>query len=258
MPYLPPPCAYVTGQLERGGETGYVHWQLLAVFKKKVRLAGVKAVFGDGGHFEPSRSEAARHYCRKPETRIDGTEFELGKYPFRHNDKNDWEKIWKSAKEGKIEEIPPAVRVSSYGALKKIEKDHLRPQAVLRTTRVYIGPTGVGKSRRAWEEAGFEAYPKDPCTKFWDGYQGEENVVVDEFRGQIGISHMLRWLDRYPVSIETKGSGSVLRAKSIWITSNIHPRYWYPELDEMTKEALLRRLIVEEMNEPYYADIVNE
>jgi len=33
------------------------------------------------------------------------------------------------------------------------------------------GRTGTGKSRRAWDLAGFGSYPKDPCTKFWDGYQ---------------------------------------------------------------------------------------
>ena len=73
-----------------------------------------------------------------------------------------------------------------------------------RVVRVYVGPTGVGKSRRAWDEAGFDAYPKDPNTKFWDGYQGQPHVVMDEFRGKIDISNILRWTDQYPVSVETK------------------------------------------------------
>lgn len=130
----------------------------------------------------------------------------------------------------------------SYHTLRRICGDYSRPVAMERIVHVFWGSTGTGKSRRAWQEAGLEAYPKDPRTKFWCGYQGEEHVVVDEFRGGIDISHILRWLDRYPVVVETKGSSVCLRAKVIWITSNLDPRLWYPELDQATNDALIRRL----------------
>jgi len=118
---------------------------------------------------------------------------------------------------------------------------------------VYVGPTGTGKSHRAWTEATFDAFPKDPRTKFWDGYQGQEHVVIDEFRGAIDISHMLRWLDKYPVIIEVKGSSAVLKAKKIWITSNLDPTLWYPDIDQQTLAALVRRLQIVTMVDPYVA-----
>jgi len=37
---------------------------------------------------------------------------------------------------------------------------------------------------------------------------------------------------------------TVLKAKKIWITSNLHPNDWYPELDQETKSALIRRLTI--------------
>jgi len=89
-----------------------------------------------------------------------------------------------------------------------------------------------------------DAYPKDPRTKFWDGYRDHQHVVIDEFRWGIDIAHMLRWLDKYPVVVEVKGSAVVLKAKVIWITSNMDPRKWYPDLDEETLAALLRRLTI--------------
>lgn len=107
---------------------------------------------------------------------------------------------------------------------------------------VYWGVTGSGKSHRAWQEAGLDAYPKTPTTKFWDGYQGQKHVVIDEFRGAVDISHVLRWFDKYPVIAEVKCSSVVIKAEKIWITSNLHPKDWYPNLDEETKQALLRRL----------------
>lgn len=70
LPYLPPQCAYIRGQLERGGNTNYLHWQLLAAFSSKVRLRAVKSVFGNTCHAEPSRSAAARDYVWKDETSI--------------------------------------------------------------------------------------------------------------------------------------------------------------------------------------------
>lgn len=67
-------------------------------------------------------------------------------------------------------------------------------------------------------------------------------MVIDEFRGVISIAHILRWLDRYPVRVEGKGTTYPLRATKFWITSNVDPRNWYPELDDETRDALLRRL----------------
>jgi len=87
-----------------------------------------------------------------------------------------------------------------------------------------------------------DAYPKAPSTKWWDGYRGHKNVVIDEFRGEVGIGHLLRWFDRYPVLVEVKGGSVVLKATHFWITSNLSPDAWYPNLDEETKSALKRRL----------------
>lgn len=132
--------------------------------------------------------------------------------------------------------------VPHYNAIKRIRQDFLQPVAIERTINVFWGRSNSGKSQRAWGESGLDAYPKDPRTKFWDGYQGQKHVVIDEFRGSIDISHMLRWLDRYPVIVEIKGSSTCLVATHIWITSNLDPRLWYPELDSETLNALLRRI----------------
>lgn len=115
---------------------------------------------------------------------------------------------------------------------------------MVRRCFVYWGSTGTGKSRAAWGEAGMGAFPKDPRTKWWCGYRDHPRVIIDEFRGSIDVSHMLRWLDRYPVIVENKGGSVVLSATDVWITTNLHPKDWYPDLDLETLNALLRRLII--------------
>lgn len=244
VPFLPTSIAYIKGQLELSNATAYLHWQLMVVTSKKCTVTKLKSVFGDSAHIEPSRSVAAEQYVWKEDTAVIGTRFELGAKPFKRNDSKDWDEIRNMAREGRLDDLPGDVYIRHYSNLKRIACDHMQAVAVERQVMVYWGRTGAGKSRRAWDEASLDAYPKDPRSKFWDGYRGQENVVIDEFRGGIDISHMLRWLDRYPVVVEVKGSSVVLRATKIWITSNIHPNDWYPTLDEETKQALLRRMNV--------------
>lgn len=220
--------------------------QILVIFKTAVRLSAVRKSFE--GHFEPTRSEAASEYVWKEATRIANTQFELGVLPMRRNSPTDWETIRKDAQEGNLSAIPPDVYVRCYNQLKRICADNVQPVAMERTCFVFWGRTATGKSRRAWDEAGMEAYCKDPQTKWWDGYSGQQHVVVDEFRGAISISHLLRWLDRYPVRVECKGGSMALRCTKIWITSNLDPRNWYPDLDAATVSALLRRLNITHFN----------
>lgn len=205
------------------------------------KITSVKKYFPTS-HCELARSEAASEYVWKEETRVEGTQFEFGFKPFKRNSKPDWEKVWLSAVDLDLMAIPANLRVSHYSAIRRIHADHSKPVGMERTCHVYWGNTGTGKSRKAWGDAGLDAYPKDPRTKFWCGYSGQENVVIDEFRGGIDVGHLLRWLDRYPVIVEIKGSSVCLKARTIWITSNLDPRSWYPEIDEETKRALLRRL----------------
>lgn len=239
---MPSECQYIRGQLEQGKESNYIHWQILVAFKKKIRLGGVKSLFGDKCHAEPSRSKAATEYVWKDDTAITATRFELGKIKLKRNCSDDWEAIRDNAKCGRMDDIPADVYVRYYRSLKNIATDHLQPVEKERNVFVFWGKTGTGKSRRAWREAGLDAYPKDPRCKFWDGYRSHSHVVIDEFRGAIDIAHLLRWFDRYPVIVEVKGGSVVFVADSIWITSNLHPRDWYPGVDTLTMDALLRRL----------------
>lgn len=240
---LPSNICWVKGQEEQGTTTSYRHYQVCVAFSKKVSLAGLKGTFGSGVHAELTRSEAAEAYCHKEESRI-SEPFEFGAKPIRRNSKTDWESVWTSAKSGDIMAIPANVRVVSYRTLRAIASDYSTCVGIEKTVSVFWGSTGTGKSRRAWDEAGIDAYSKCPRSKFWDGYQDQQNVVVDEFRGGIDVSHILRWTDRYPVRIEIKGSSRPLNAQRMWITSNVDPSRWYPELDEATNNALLRRLTI--------------
>lgn len=247
---LPQSIAWIRGQLELGGKTGYLHYQVVVAFSKKMSKSAVTKFFGPV-HAELTVSARANTYVGKEETRA-GPTFELGAKPIIRSSKPDWESVWTAAQSGDLARIPASIRVVSYRTIRAIGSDFSVAVGMVRQTFVFWGPTGTGKSRSAWDEAGDRAYAKCPRTKFWDGYQSEESVVIDEFRGGFDVSHLLRWTDRYPVRVEVKGSSRPLHAKRIFITSNLDPRRWYPELDPDTLDALMRRLTITYFNKSLF------
>lgn len=243
---LPEGIVWAKGQPELGAD-GYKHWQLVFGLCRKGSLAAVRNYWSPiVGHWELTRSSAAEQYVWKTDSR-DGEQFELGERPFNRSSSTDWDSIRAAALAGDLSEVPSDVFIRYYGSLVRIGADHDVPTAMVRCCTVLWGKTGSGKSRRAFTEAGELCYVKDPRSKFWCGYRGESCVIIDEFRGGIDIAHILRWLDRYPVRVETKGGSRPLAASRFWITSNLHPRMWYPELDLDSYAALARRLVIEEI-----------
>ena len=69
---LPFRLGYVKGQLEKGADTDYEHWQLVAYFTSQVRLTTVRMAFGGAAHCEPTYSQAAEAYVWKLDTRVEG------------------------------------------------------------------------------------------------------------------------------------------------------------------------------------------
>lgn len=238
----------IEGQLEIGeqGEAeGYKHWQLYVCLESPMRLSGVKRIFGDKAHCEIVKHDSsAVEYVWKEETRVFGTQFELGNRPIRRNKASDWESIYDNAKRGRMGDIPADILVRHYGNISRIAADNAQPIPIVREVYVFCGRTGTGKSRRAWDEAGADAYAKDPKSKWWTGLSNKKHAVVDEFRGDIDIAHILRWTDRYPCLVETKGGSIPFLVEKIWFTSNLKPEQWYPNLDTETVAALMRRLKV--------------
>lgn len=142
--------------------------------------------------------------------------------------------------------------IRHYNAIKRIRVDNM--ENVRRTgvtTCVYWGETGTGKSRQAWLDAGDDAYIKNPNTKWWDGYKGQKNVIIDEFVGEIRINYLLTWFDNYPCIVECKGYSIPLEATNFWITSNLPVSEWFPLANPNHTAALLRRVNVTHFNVPY-------
>lgn len=264
---------YIKGQQEIGkngterNPDGYHHWQLVVCLSSKQRLTGIKKLFPKEFHLEPTRSAAALDYVFKEDTRVEGTQIELGTPPFKRNSRVDWAQQKQLAIEGKLDEIEPQIFINNYRTLKQIRGDYatLQPRGEVKTM-VFWGVSDSGKSRRAKIESGYQdadgnllyenhrdIYVKTSSHKWWDGYNGQKKVIMDEFDGSIGINYLKVWTDPTgpPCSVETKGGVVPLLANQFWIISNKDWRDWYPDASKVDKQACRRRWRIHQFTMPW-------
>lgn len=109
---------------------------------------------------------------------------------------------------------------------------------------VYYGKTGTGKTRNAIENTvnkNKDYYILDPPingTWWYDGYDNEEVLIVDEFYGQISQKTLLRICDGYPLKCQIKGGFTWANWTTVIFTSNKSPDLWFK--NGLT-DAFLRR-----------------
>lgn len=96
--------------------------------------------------------------------------------------KKRYDEAYELAMQGRIDEIDKELLTKYYSTYKKVAADHQPKHATLddKTTAVFIyGPTGTGKSRYA-RETYFPHYCKTLDDKWFDGYEGEPYIIIDD------------------------------------------------------------------------------
>lgn len=116
------------------------------------------------------------------------------------------------------------------------------------TVSVFYGEAGTGKSHRAVEicNAGkldyFFCNSPQGGVVWWDGYDREPAVIIDDFKGWIKPHDLWRILDKWELRLPTKGSIRYAFYTHVFITSNYPPLSWYSDEVVFDRQALLRRL----------------
>lgn len=100
---------------------------------------------------------------------------------------------------------------------------------------VCVGPTGCGKTKGAydrWPDLFSLSEAKGSGT-YWDGYDGQETVLVDEMDGgRFKWSFLLRLTDRTPLDVPVHGGAVAFGARRIVFCSNEPVERWYPQKSE--------------------------
>ncbi len=100
-----------------------------------------------------------------------------------------------------------------YGrTLEKIETIALRKRfrTEMTSCKWYTGPSGAGKSHTVFQDYDPDkCFIKDLSVDWWDGYTGQEIVILNEFRGEIKFSQMCALIDKWPMTVPIRGKESV-------------------------------------------------
>jgi len=235
--------AYFVAGDEKGAD-GTPHVQGYLVLKEKLRLTALKKLL-PRAHLEMSRGtpKQASDYCKK-----DGRFLEYGELPLSPAEAGGagtaalWKETWDLAKTGDFESLDPKIRIQHYHALRRIHQDYQqRPPDLADVCGVwYYGPPRTGKSTAARALPG--TYYDKPCNKWFDGYQGEDNVLIDDFdlsHKALG-HHLKRWADKFAFPAEQKGTTVQIRPKLIVVTSNYSIEEIFAD-DPVLVAALKRR-----------------
>lgn len=224
------------------------HLQGYVELKTKKRLSTLKAQWGKSYHFEPRKGsqEAAFTYCLKDgDYIIRGTMKKQGR-------RSDLDKVRTIALDSGMREITARFNLQQI----KVAQNFLTYNETERDWKPAVtwiwGPSGSGKSKRAYEDArkiGDNIYTKSGMGKWWEGYDGHEIVILDDYRDTWWeLTEMLTLLDRYPKRIEVKGGSRQFLAKHIIITSirppnGIHMSGLEPEIQLLRRIDVTIRLV---------------
>lgn len=118
----------------------------------------------------------------------------------------------------------------------------------------YFGPTGSGKSHRAFGAAPpGDTYLWTNDAGWWDGYEQQLLVVMNDFRGELAYAKMLQMVDKWPCNVPRRYTGPVpFASERLIVTSSRSPGKTYSRRNEEDKIAQLYRRF--EVFRCYFAD----
>lgn len=114
------------------------------------------------------------------------------------------------------------------------------------------GSTGTGKTETAYQD--FEGIPHYVFGAanggWWNQYDGQDKIILDEFRGQMDMPQLLGLLDKREFMAPYKGGFVQIRASKFVITSPYPPNKVYGGSEYDRIDQLLRRITTIVHHEP--------
>lgn len=238
-------CKWIVFQKEVG-EKDTPHLQGTIGFHNPKRFSWVKQLFHDN-HVEITRDvQRSIKYCTKDEGSV-GEPFIKGILPKGKGSRSDLLAVKKMIDDGASErEYIDAHFECAAKHYKFFAHYRLLAQSSrnwITEVHVLYGEPGSGKSRYVSEILPMESTYYQPHGDWWDGYDGQDYVVIDEFEtGRHKYRFMKQLCDRYKFSVPVKGGFRNFVAKKIYIISNYGPKEWWPNLEDSHRPEFERRI----------------
>lgn len=226
---------YLIYQLEKCPTTGRIHAQGYVELKVKVGKKLCQEILRTRCRVEARKGDRdqARDYCLKSETKIEGP-WEYGEWDVTQGTRNDIREMVELIKNGandiELIEKTPVQFVKYFKAADRIRSvlDKQRTKSFRHVqTYIFWGESRSGKTRKVFELTNYEVYRVNWKNKWFDGYEGEDAILFDDFDGNFEYRELLQILDGYPIQREIKGSHCWAKWTKVYFTSNIDPNRWY-------------------------------
>lgn len=225
------------------GESGNSHLQGYVELKNAKTLSSMKNFIGGGAHLETRKGtgKEASEYCKK-----EGDYVERGEMKNENGVRKDYKQVHKYLKDGgKIKDLLEEEEGLGLHMLQYAQKllPYVEKKRDWKTEILWLwGPTGTGKSKYCHDTYP-DAYWKSMTCKWWDGYDGQEVVILDDFRGDFcKFADLLRLFDRYPYMVEFKGGSRQMVAKTIVVTCPVAWTTIYKDQEDERIDQLRRRI----------------
>lgn len=250
------------------GESGTEHFQGYMELSKRMYTAGLQKELGKYKmtllHAKGTKPHNFK-YCTKEEGRVDGPWYygtchkDQVKGQGKRTDLDEFARL--CSKEGGVTE---SVRDEFWGHamrykkhVKEMVNDDVRKKAeeedmaywaeqaaledagvaiqgqVPRTLTLYFGPSAVGKTTKVQIDVKGRLkqrlYKMDCRKSWWDNYEYEEHILMDEFKGgsEWPLEKFNYVTNNGPCQVEVKGGATTLIATHMYFTSNRHPSQWW-------------------------------
>lgn len=258
------PIVYYCMADEIGVKEKTPHTHIFIACSSPVRFSTIKKQFPEA-HIEQARGTSLenKEYIAKSgkwkddpkgDTAIEGTFEEWGEIPIeRQGARTDLDLLYHLVKDGKsnfeiLEENSDfLLRLTDIERVRQTVKAEEFRNTFRNMEVSYIwGKTGTGKTRFVMEQNGYSAvYRVTEYTHPFDGYAGQEVLVLDEYHSQLKISELLNLLDGYPLELRCRYANKTACFTIVYIISNLPLSAQYPTIQyeqPATWQALLRRI----------------
>lgn len=239
------------------------HSHIFIACSSPLRFSTIKRRFPEA-HIEQARgscednrnyiSKQGEKWVEKSETSVEGTFEEWGEMPIeRQGARSDLDFLYQLVKDGKSnfeileENSDYLLRLTDIERVRQtVRAEEFRTTFRNMEVTYLWGKTGTGKTRFVMEREGYAAvYRVTEYEHPFDGYTGQETLVLDEYRSQLKISELLNLLDGYPLELRCRYTNKTACFTTVYIISNLALSAQYPMLQyeqPETWQALLRRI----------------
>lgn len=238
---------------EHAPETGTLHRHYWLIFHKAVYGTKVKKLFEEQlnieVHVAPSKKkfDQRQAYIVKDPARGECISFgELNQdQGYRSDLKSAADAIASGANLEELAVSFPELIMKYPNGIKMLLSIQKKPITPPKNVIWIYGNSGLGKTFRHFNPDPNKCYLKNPMTEWWNGYKGQETVIIDDLRPDSKISrgHLIQLLDVYGTKVDVKfGVLENFSTSTVVITCPYSPWDMYPTPDPNEINQIVRRL----------------